>query len=152
MVHDLHAADDLWAVQARFETVETANGAGGSLWNKREGEFNLGVRVAEWGADYRYKSTGRPRCHPGRTLVANTELFRRVADRVGFSTAVIVSEASGGLFDTFSLASEVMSAVGWRYALSDTTVHHYFGASYDDRSDRPAKRRADVMERLRKYR
>jgi hypothetical protein len=150
---DLEADDELWAVQARFRFSETRDGPGGSLdiWAERAVVLKVGHAIDQWENVSSLEGTIQRRCHPGATLCANTPLFRRVADVIGFSTAVRLSadSAHGGFFDTFGLASAAMAAAGKRYALSRATVHHFFMASYDDQHTKA--RRIECERRLARF-
>jgi hypothetical protein len=48
------------------------------------------------------------------------------------------------------MVSTVMGAVGYRYALSEVLVHHFFTASYD--KVHVAAREADARRRLERFR
>jgi hypothetical protein len=66
--------------------------------------------------------------------VANTPVFRSVAEIIGLSAGVVVSadEEMAGFADTLGLASLAMRTHNLRYVLSAVTVGHYSGVSYDD--------------------
>jgi hypothetical protein len=134
MLGELDSDGRLWAVQARFSSAEAReHGASLDIWAGRPFEATLGDWI--WDEDSRVpvRGTIHPRCHPGATLVRNSELFQGLAHRVGFSSAVVIAgdPAVGGFFDTFGLTSAAMAAAGHRYDLSDVRCHHFFMASYD---------------------
>lgn len=151
---DLVSDDTLWAVQARFRWTEQNRGEGSSLdiWAGRP----VGLRVGHWDDDFGAEPQGFrgriwPRCHPGCTLVRNTAVFRDVAESIGFSCSVLMSQdrSLAGFLDTFGLASQAMRIAGYRYALSRATVHHFFMASYD--TQHVAAREADCRARLARF-
>jgi hypothetical protein len=150
---DLEADDELWAVQARFRFSEERDGPGGSLdiWAGRPIALKVGRAIDRWDDVNGFDGSIQRRCHPGATLCANTSLFRRVTEVIGFSTAVRLSADSehGGFFDTLGLASAAMAANGKRYGLSRATVHHFFMASYDDQYTEA--RRVECERRLKRF-
>ena len=153
MLDELVADDSLWAIQARFSSVEAKYGEGSSLdiWAGRPIE----VVAAEWSwdPDSRMPIMGsiKPRCHPGATLVRNAPILRRVAEGIGFHCALTMSQDTGlaGFYDTLGLASAVMTAASYRYTLSSAVVHHFFNASYDD--VHVAARERDCRARLARF-
>jgi hypothetical protein len=153
LVDDIDADEQLWAVQARFRWSEGNTGKNSSLdiWAGRPIDLKVGRSIDRWDDADGFKGAIQRRCHPGATLVRNTQLFRRVADVVGFACAVRMSgdPQYAGFFDTFGLASAAMEAAGYRYGLSHTTVHHFFMASYD--KEHVAAREADARNRLRRF-
>jgi hypothetical protein len=153
LVADLEEDDELWAVQARFKFSEARDGPGGSLdiWAGRPIALKVGRAIDRWDDVNVLDGSIQRRCHPGATLCANTRLFRRVAEVIGFSTAVRLSGDSehGGFFDTLGLASAAMATSGKRYALSRATVHHFFMASYDDQHKEA--RRIECERRLERF-
>jgi hypothetical protein len=150
---DLAADDELWAVQARFRFSEMRDGPGGSLdiWAGRPVVLKVGNAIDRWEHQNGFEGSIQRRCHPGATLCANTPLFPRVAQVIGFSTAVRLSADSehGGFFDTLGLASAAMATNGRRYALSRATVHHFFMVSYDDQHTEA--RRIECERRLKRF-
>jgi hypothetical protein len=153
MLDDLTSDEELWAVQARFRWTEENNGRDTSLdiWAGRPIDLRVGRAIDRWDDVTAFGGTIQRRCHPGATLIRNTDLFRGVAGIVGFSCAVRMSADPdhAGFLDTLGLASAAMGAHGYRYGLSRTTVHHFFMASYDD--EHVAAREADARERLNRF-
>ncbi len=92
----------------------------------------------------------RPRCHPALALVINSDVFRRVADVIGLSAAMVISatEQIAGFADTLGLATMVMQTHGLEHVLSDATVGHYHGVSYADPSQPIGNKLADCRQRL----
>jgi hypothetical protein len=153
LVDDLAADEELWAVQARFRWTEENHGADASLdiWAGRPIDLRVGRSIDRWDDVDGFTGTIQRRCHPGATLVRNSEMFRRVANVVGFACAVRMSAdpAHGGFLDTFGLACAAMEAAGYRYRLSRATVHHFFMASYD--RERIQARETDARTRLSRF-
>lgn len=152
MVAELVTDQTLWAVQARFSSAEVREeGSSLDIWAGRPFEAMLGNWV--WDEDSRVpvKGTIHRRCHPGATLVRNSDFFLGLAHRVGFSSAVVIGGDPdvGGFFDTFGLTSAVMAAAGYRYALSVVRTHHFFMASYD--KVHVAAREWDCRQRLKRF-
>ena len=77
--------------------------------------------------------SAKPRCEPCCTLVRNTVVFRRVADRIGFSTAWIYENAieGAGLYDTMGLMTAVMTTHAQVYLESSIGVLHFWNVSYN---------------------
>ena len=156
MVDELEADPGLWAVQARFSSTEAREpGASLDIWAGRDyrvvlGEFDFGEG---WRDDSRTAVTGtiHRRCHPGATLVRNSDLFQGLAAGIGFSSAVMIAAdpAIGGFYDTFGLVSAGMGAAGYHYGLSSVRVHHFFMASYDQ--VHVVAREADCRRRLSRF-
>jgi len=74
----------------------------------------------------------KPRCEPCCTLVRNTALFRRVADRIGFSPAWILENAveGAGVYDVMGLMTAVMTTHQRVYLESSAGVLHFWKVSY----------------------
>ena len=74
----------------------------------------------------------KPRCEPCCTLVRNTAVFRRVADRVGFSPAWVFENAieGAGGYDTMDLMTAVMTTHEQVYLESSSGVLHFWMVSY----------------------
>jgi GT2 family glycosyltransferase len=153
MVTDIASDEALWAVQARFRWTEEHNGDGTSLdiWAGKPISLRVGRTVEQYDNSDTIEGTIAARCHPGCTLIGNSQAFRRVADIVGFSCAVRLSQDSShaAFFDTLGLASAAMQAAGYRYGLSRAVVHHFFNASYDDQHVKA--READLEQRLARF-
>jgi hypothetical protein len=153
LAEDLDTDDELWAVQSRFRFSEMRDGPGGSLdiWAGRPVALKVGSAIERWEDVNAFEGSIQRRCHPGATLCVNTPLFRRVAEVIGFSTAVRSSAdfTHAGFFDTLGLASAAMATHGKRYTLSRATVHHFFMASYDDQHTKA--RRAECERRLERF-
>ncbi|MEQ7127635.1 hypothetical protein ABN034_24215 [Actinopolymorpha sp. B11F2] len=149
MLAELASRPDVWAMQARFAWAEENRGLGSSLTVEAGPTQQLwanidGASVGPFAGPY------KPRCHPALALVPNTAAFRKVADIIGLSAALIIAAdpSTAGFADTFGLASLVMQTHGLRYALSEVTVGHYYGVSYED-SDQPvAGKIVDCRQRL----
>lgn len=137
MLDELAENPDLWAVQARYHWVEASHGSGASLnvWAGRRQALYIGVDGTT--LERPFHGQCKPRCHPGCTLIANTPTFRRVADTVGLSAAIVigVDETTAGFADTLGLASLTMATHGLRYRLSESTVGHYHCVSYEDQAN-----------------
>jgi hypothetical protein len=149
MLDELTALPDVWALQGRFEWLETSAGGGASadLWAGRPQQLRASIDGAVAGP---FTGRHKARCHPALAFVANTPVFRRVADVVGLTPSVIIAadETIGGFADTFGLASLVMRTHGLRHALSSVTVGHYHGVSYDDPTQPRDGKVADCRRRL----
>jgi hypothetical protein len=74
----------------------------------------------------------KPRCQPCCTLVRNTAMFRRVADRIGFSKAWIFENAieGAGIYDIMALMTAVMTTHEQVYLVSSCGVMHFWKVSY----------------------
>ncbi|NKB66331.1 MAG: hypothetical protein GKR89_04670 [Candidatus Latescibacteria bacterium] len=74
----------------------------------------------------------KPRCQPCCTLVRNTPVFRRVADRIGFSSAWMFENAveGAGIYDTMALMTAVMTTHQQVYLVSSCGVMHFWKVSY----------------------
>ena len=75
----------------------------------------------------------KPRCEPCCTLVRNTAVLRRVADRIGFSGAWMFEntiEGAGG-YDTMALMTAVMTTHEQVYLESSIGVLHFWMVSYN---------------------
>jgi hypothetical protein len=133
MLAEIAASQDVWAVQARFHWDEDKHGPGASLdiWAGHHDQFWVGIGQPPVRP---FAGRHKRRCNPACTLVANTPVFRSVAEIIGLSAGVVVSadEALAGFADTLGLASLAMRTHGLRYVLSAVTVGHYSGVSYDD--------------------
>lgn len=149
MLADLAAEPDLWAVQARFHWLEQHQGPGASLdiWAGRRHELwaSIGLPPAR-----SFPGVHKRRCHPACTLIANTPVFRRVADIIGLSAGLILSadERFAGFADTLGPASLALETHGLRYALSDAVVGHYHGVTYHDPANPVDTKRAECRQRL----
>ncbi|WP_217428418.1 alpha/beta fold hydrolase [Microlunatus speluncae] len=149
MAAELAADDSAWAIQARFPWVEEHDGPGRSL-NPWAG------RIQRLGATIEDTATGpfagqhKPRCHPAFSLVVNTDAFRRVADVVGLSSAVIIAvdPEIAGFADTFGLATLAMQTHGLHHALSSAMIGHYHGVSYQDPNQPADGKLEDCQRRL----
>ncbi|HVE91605.1 MAG TPA: glycosyltransferase family A protein [Actinomycetota bacterium] len=156
------AAEEVWALQARFHSTERHFGADRSLATEshrrmlhllaiRTEKPMAGEELAAMQLEGRRTHSGptHARCHPACALIRNTPLFRSVAEHVGFSTAWIWSEDHdvGGFYDTLSLASRVMTACGSRVELSSVEVDHFYNVSYDER-ELTEKKRSEARRRL----
>jgi hypothetical protein len=133
MLAEMDGSRDVWAVQARFHWDEDKHGPGASLdiWAGHRDQFRVGIgRMPVQSFPGQHKR----RCNPACTLVANTPVFRSVAEIIGLSAGVVVSadEQLAGFADTLGLASLAMRTHGLRYVLSAVTVGHYSGVSYHD--------------------
>ena len=135
MLDEAVTQPDVWAIQARFRSTEQYDGGGSSLdmWAGQEQQVWVGMRESTGPHDYPIAGTRKGRCHPACALVVNSEDFRRVAEIVGFSGAIIVSQDPllAGFHDTLGLASQVMSVLRLRYILSEIAVIHFFYVSYE---------------------
>jgi hypothetical protein len=140
MCGELGRFGDTWAMQARFSWDGESEMPLSSEWRDRSGPIRLASKrlsTADQPVEAPFQvheGLTAPRCHPACALIRNDELFRRVADRVGFGCAWNWSENPdvGGFLDTMSLASEVMEVVGRRWRLSDAMVLHFFNVTYDE--------------------
>ena len=74
----------------------------------------------------------KPRCQPCCTLVRNTAVLRRVADRIGFSNAWIFENAieGAGIYDVMALMTAVMTTHEQVYLESSCRVLHFWKVSY----------------------
>ena len=152
MLAELQEDASLWAVQARFSSVESKDeGSSLDIWAGRP--FEVTLENWSWDETSRVPVSGviHRRCHPGATLVRNSELFQGVANRIGFSSLVVIAGDSdvGGFYDTFAMASAAMEAAGYRYDLSQARAHHFFMANYD--KVHVAAREWDCRQRLRRF-
>jgi hypothetical protein len=149
MLAELANQSDVWAVQARFAWAEEARGPGSSLLLKPGPTQQIRASI-DGAIAGPFTGPYKPRCHPAVALVANTAVFRKVADIIGLSPAVLIAAdpAVAGFADTFGLASLVMHTHGLRYALSEMTVGHYFGISYEDANQPIGGKRDDCRRRL----
>jgi len=84
--------------------------------------------------------SGKPRCSPMCTLIKNTPAFRRVADRIGLSSAWIYEDnmVGAGMYDTMGLLTAVMTTHEQIYLTSSQGVIHFGGSTYG--LDRPVKK------------
>ena len=131
MAEELRSAADLWAVQARDHRIETDVGAGESLniWQGRPED--LWVAIGE-PPDEPIVGRHKRRCHPFCTLVRNSDVFLSVAEVVGLSAAVTISqdEHVAGFADTLGMASLVLATHQLRYLLSAASVTHFGGVTH----------------------
>lgn len=131
MIIELEAAEDVWAVQARFSWIEENEGTGRSFdhWDGRIQQLRAGIDDTEVGP---FPGAHKPRCHPAFALVENSPIFRRVADVIGLSAALVIATDTSvaGFADTFGLATLTMQTHGLRHTMSEVTVGHYFGVTY----------------------
>jgi hypothetical protein len=149
MLDEMTNHPDVWAIQARFAWAEENRGRGSSLTLEAGPTQQLqacidGASAGPFAGRY------KPRCHPALALVTNTRTFRKVADIIGLSAAVIIAAdpSTAGFADTFGLTSLVMQTHNLRHALSEVTVGHYYGVSYND-PDQPVDGKiADCRRRL----
>jgi hypothetical protein len=149
MLTEVANQPDVWAMQARFAWAEEYRGRGSSLVTEAGPTQQLtfcidGASVGPFSGPY------KPRCHPALALVPNTPIFRNVADIIGLSAALIIAAdpATGGFADTFALASLVMQTHNLRHAVSEVTVGHYYGVSYEDSNQPVEGKIADCRRRL----
>ncbi|HZC27135.1 MAG TPA: hypothetical protein VE287_08920 [Actinopolymorphaceae bacterium] len=149
MLTEVTSQPDVWALQARFAWAEENRGRGSSLTIEAGPTQQLsacidGASVGPFAGPY------KPRCHPALALVPNTPVLRTVVDIVGLSAAVIIAAdpATAGFADTFGLTSLVMQTHNLRYALSEVTVGHYYGVSYNDPQQPVESKIADCRRRL----
>ena len=142
---ELDDRSDAWAVQAAFHWAEEHRGSGASLNIGHDAERTMTLRN---GRVQTYR--GKPRCHPGCTLIRNSAGFLRVAETIGFSCAEVVSGDPdvGGFHDTMGLASHAMATQGLSYFLSAARVVHYFNVSYDENTALTAEKLDDCRRRL----
>ena len=149
MLTELTNQPEVWAVQARFAWAEEHRGRGASLTIEAGPPQQLRACIDGASAG---PFTGRykPRCHPALALVTNTTVFRKVTDIIGLSAAVIIAAdpSTAGFADTFSLTSLVMQTHNLRHALSEVTVGHYYGVSYNDPDQPVDDKIADCRRRL----
>ena len=77
--------------------------------------------------------TLRPRCEPCCTVVANTPIFRRVNEHIGFSGAAIHANDPkvAGVYDTMGLMTAVMNSHERHYLLSSLGVLHPWQVAYN---------------------
>ena len=77
--------------------------------------------------------TLRPRCEPCCTLVANTPVFRRVNEHIGFSGASIHANDPklAGVYDTMGLMTAVMNTHERHYLQSSLGVLHPWQVAYN---------------------
>jgi hypothetical protein len=152
MLDEAVAHPDVWAIQARFRSTEQDDGADSSLdiWAGQEQRVWVGMRESTGPHDYPIAGTRKGRCHPACALVVNSEDFRRVAEIVGLSGAIIVSQDPllAGFHDTLGLASQVMSVLRLRYILSEIAVIHFFYVSYERDPAMAAAKLEECMRHL----
>lgn len=138
---ELASSLGLWAVQASYVAAERRRGRGGSR------ERGGGEHTLYWSPTYShdvdrdgagrslrvFKTTNQARCHPGFTLVRDSAAFRAVTRGFGLGAGYVLSHdpARGGWYDTFGLVTRAMETHGLDFAVSDASVHHIFGVSYD---------------------
>lgn len=149
MVGELGAEPDVWAVQARFAWLEEHGGPGGShtIWAGRRQRLRVSIDGAVAGP---FTGGHKARCHPAVALVANTPVFRRVAEVVGLSAGVTIAadESIAGFADTLGPATLAMATHNLRHVLSEVVVEHYHGISYDDPSQPIGHKLDDCRRRL----
>jgi hypothetical protein len=77
--------------------------------------------------------TLRPRCEPCCTLVANTPVFRRVNEHIGFSGASIAADdpKAAGVYDTMGLMTAAMNTHEHHYLVSSCGVLHMWMVAYN---------------------
>jgi hypothetical protein len=133
MLAEMQEGRDVWAVQARFQWDEDKQGPGASLdiWAGHHEQLWVGIGRRPVQS---FPGQHKRRCNPACTLVANTPVFRSVAEIIGLSAGVVLSadEEMAGFADTLGLASLAMRTHNLRYVLSAVTVGHHSGVSYDD--------------------
>lgn len=149
MIIELESTDDVWAVQARFSWIEEHEGAGRSfdLWTGRVQQLRFEIDHALGGP---FPGEHKQRCHPAFALVRNSQVFRRVADVIGLSAALVIAadQTVAGFADTFGLATLVMKTHGLHHVLSDVTVGHYHGVTYQDPNQPIGGKLDDCLARL----
>jgi hypothetical protein len=152
MLREAESHPDVWAVQARFRSHEQYEGAGSSLdiWAGQDHQVWVGMRESTGPHDYPIAGTRKKRCHPACALIAGSEGFRRVADIIGMSGAIVISQDPqlAGFHDTLGLASQAMSVLGLRYILSEIAVIHFFYVSYEQDQAMVAAKLAECSRRL----
>ncbi len=96
----------------------------------------------------------KPRCEPCCTLVRNTAVFRRVADRIGFSRAWILENAieGAGCYDTMDLMTAVMTTHEQVYLESSIGVLHFWQVSYHLDTPQMNTKRDQCRQLLEQYR
>ena len=146
MCRELDGRPDAWAVQAAFHWAEENRGTGASLDIGYGVERTMSIREGEPPQAYR----GKRRCHPGCTLIRNSEGFLHVAETIGFSCVHVWSADPdvGGFHDTLGLASHAMGAQGLGYFLSTARVVHYFNVSYAEADAVMQEKLEDCRRRL----
>ena len=97
--------------------------------------------------------TAKARCHPFCTLVRNTPAFRRTAELIGLSSALILDNdpERAGIYDTMGLLGAVMYTHGQTYLSSSLAVLHFGGVSYSTAPDTRVKYR-QARRLLERYR
>jgi hypothetical protein len=147
MLGELTAEPDIWAVQARFAWVEDDGGPGASynIWSGRVQQLRTSIDGAVAGP---FPGEHKPRCQPGLALIANTPVFRRVADIIGLSAGVTMAadESIAGFADTLGPATLVMATHELRHVLSAVTVGHYHCVTYPS-GDNPLDWKLDDCHR-----
>ena len=148
MSRELSARPNAWAVQAAFHWAEEHRGPGASLNIGYGAERVLPIGASDGPRQLEFH--GKRRCHPGCTLIRNSDGLRRVAETIGFSCAHVLSADPevGGFHDTMGLASYAMATQGSEYFLSEARVVHYFNVSYDDDRELTKAKLADCRRRL----
>jgi hypothetical protein len=149
MLAEVTFSPDVWAMQARFAWAEENRGHGSSL-SIEPGPTQQLEACIDGAVAGPFAGPYKPRCHPALALVPNTPIFRRTADIIGLSPAIIIAgdPSMAGFADTLALTSLVMQTHNLRHALSEVTVGHYYGVSYND-PDQPVDGKiADCRRRL----
>ena len=85
--------------------------------------------------------TAKARCHPFCTLVRNTPAFRRTAELIGLSSALVLENnpERAGIYDTMGLLGAVMHTHGQTYLSSSLAVLHFGGVSHTPNSRKQIK-------------
>lgn len=153
MLGEVARDSSVWAAQARFHPYEAWRGEGASLdiWAGKRHEVWVGYNRPPRAP---FPGVHKPRLHPACALVANTPVFRRVAETVGLSAAALIArdEDVAGITDTLGLASIVMATHELRYVLSKVAVCHYFGMTSDHPDNPLGDKPSDCRRRLRALR
>jgi hypothetical protein len=153
MAEELAADDSLWAVQARFSSDGRTEIEDGSLLKLQRRVVHLVAAelrsrpqtpTLELPTERAHAGMYLPGAHTACLLVRNADPLRALAKKIGLSCAWIWSRelGIGGFYDTLTLVTQIMAALGHRYALSDVLVGHFRDTTMDSAGQAASKRGA----------
>lgn len=136
MLNDLSSQSDLWAVQARMLTKPADDRQlFTELVKRKRRPLDLHAQLTletDEGDVQQVELVHRgrriPRCHPGCTLIRNSDAFQLAALHLGFASAWTWSNDAllGGLSDTLGLVSLAMRTHRRRSIVSAARVIHFW--------------------------
>ncbi len=153
MADDLAADDNLWAVQGRFSSDGRTEIPDGSLLKLKLRVVHLVAAelrrppqtpTVELPTERSHAGMYLPGAHTACLLVRNTELLRALTQKIGLSCAWIWSRelGVGGFYDTLTLVTQIMAALGHRFTLSEVLVGHFRDTTMDSAGQAASKREA----------